>query len=119
MEKFDFEQMKDMMNDIKDIEDIADAVKKFVALQKQMDNPTRDGMITALSDAQSTAGEEIQQLEYSQGDTIPTPWICFPNQDLYRKLSQYQEGLRQHCIKKVGEKALEEMLEAALKGGTM
>lgn len=63
MEKFDFEQMKD----IKDVEDISDAVKKIVALQKQINNPTRDGMINALSDAQSTAGKEIQQLEYSRG----------------------------------------------------
>lgn len=111
MEKFDFEQMKD----IKDVKDISDAVKKIVALQKQINNPTRDGMINALSDAQSTAGKEIQQLEYSQGDTIPTPWVCFRDQDLYRKLSQYQDGLRLHCIKKVGEKAFEEMLKKAEK----
>lgn len=44
MEKFDFEQMKD----IKDVEDISDAVKKIVTLQKQINNPTRDGMINAL-----------------------------------------------------------------------
>lgn len=111
MEKFDFEQMKD----IKDVEDISDAVKKIVTLQKQINNPTRDGMINALSDAQSTAGKEIQQLEYSQGDTIPTPWVCFRDQDLYRKLSQYQDGLRQHCIKKVGEKVFEELLKKAVK----
>ena len=107
METFDFGQVKGA----KDEKDILDAVKKIVALQKQMNSPTRDGMINALSDAQSTAGKEIQQLEYSQGDTIPTPWVCFRDQDLYRKLSQYQDGLRLHCIKKVGEKAFEEMLK--------
>lgn len=84
-------------------------------MQRQINNPTRDGMINALSDAQSTAGKEIQQIEYSQGDTIPTPWVYFPDQDLYRKLSQYQEGLRQHCINKVGEKAFEELLKKVMK----
>lgn len=102
MEKFDFDQAKD----IKDAEDIIEAVKKIVALQEQMNQPTRDGMVNALRDAQATAGYEIQQVEYSQGDTIPTPWICFSDHDLYRKLSQYQEGLRQHCVKKIGEKHL-------------
>ena len=87
--------------------------KKIAALQRQINNPTRDGMINALSDAQSTAGKEIQQVEYSQGDTIPTPWVCFPDQDLYRKLSQYQEGLRQHCIKRL-EKSLEELLKKVM-----
>ena len=111
MENYDFNPAKEA----KDVKDIEDAVKKIAALQRQINNPTRDGMINALSDAQSTAGKEIQQLEYSQGDTIPTPWVCFRDQDLYRKLSQYQDGLRQHCIKKVGEKAFEEMLKEAAK----
>lgn len=107
MENIDFNKVKDA----KDEKDILDAVKKIVALQAQIKNPSRDGMINALKDAQSTAGDEIQQIEYSQGDTIPTPWVCFPNQDLYRKLSQYQEGLRQHCIKQIGKKAFEELLK--------
>ena len=107
MEDFDYNQAKD----VKDVKEIADAVKKIVALQRQIKKPTRDGMINALSDAQSPAGTESQQVEYSQGDTIPTPWVYFSDQDLYRKLSQYQEGLRQHCIKKVGEKAFEELLK--------
>lgn len=102
---------ENIAKDIKDKKDIGDAVKKLCALQKQINNPTRDGMIKALSDAQSTAGYEIQQIEYSQGDTIPTPWVCFSEQDLYRKLSQYQEGLRQHCIKQIGKKAFEELLK--------
>ncbi len=103
--------------DAQDQKDIMDAVKKIKALQWQIKNPTRDGMINALRDAQSTAEDEIFQIEQSQGDTIPTPWVCFPDQDLYRKLSQYQEGLRQHCIKKIGQKAFEELLKEAEKKG--
>ena len=109
MENFDFSKVKDT----KDKKDILDAIKKIAALQKQISNPTRDGMINALNDAQLTARDEIQQIEYSQGDTIPTPWVCFTSQDLYRKLSQYQEGLRQHCIKQIGKKAFEELLKNA------
>lgn len=115
MENFNLSQAKD----VKEVTDITDIVKKIVALQRQINNPTRDGMINALMEAKLTAGVEIQQIEYSQGDTILMPWENFSNQDLYRKLSQYQAGLRQHCIKKVGEKALEEMLKVALRGGTM
>ena len=101
----------DKVKDDKDKKDILDAVKKIEALQKQISNPTRDGMIKALSDAQLTAGDEILQIEYSQGDTIPIPWNRFQNPDLYRKLSQYQEALRLHCIKKIGNKAFEELLK--------
>lgn len=97
----------------KDHQDIMNAVNMIVALQQQVNHPTREGMIRALSDAQSVAGDEIRQIEDFQGDTIPMPWSCFLDHDLYRKLSQYQEGLRQHCIKKVGQKALEELLKEA------
>lgn len=107
MEDFDFGRIKDF----KDKKDILDAIKKISALQRQINSPTRDGMINALDAAQKTAGEEIQQIEHSQGDTIPMPWACFSDQNLYRKLSQYQEGLRQYCIKKIGEKAFEELLK--------
>lgn len=101
--------------DVQDQKDMADVINKIAALQCQIKNPTRDGMINALSDAQSTAGDEIFQIEQSQGDTIPTPWVCFSDRDLYRKLFQYQEGVRQHCIKKIGQKAFEELLKEAEK----
>lgn len=100
--------------DVKDANDIADSVKKIVALQRQINNPTRDGMINALMDAKLAAGAEIQQIEYFQGDTIPTPWVCFPDQDLYRKLSQYKAALQQHCIKQIGKKAFEKLLKEAM-----
>lgn len=111
MENFNINQAKDG----KDMKDVADAVKKIMALQSQIKEPTRNGMINALRDAKFTAGVEIQQMEYSQGDTIPMFWDDFSDQDLYRKLSQYQAGLRQHCIKKIGEKALEELLKEVVK----
>lgn len=101
--------------DVQDQKDMVDAINKIEALQCQIKNPTRDGMINALRDAQSTAGDEIFQIEQSQGDTIPTPWVCFPDMDLYRKLSQYQEGIRQYCIKKIGQNAFEKLLKEAEK----
>lgn len=101
--------------EIQDQKDMLDAINKIAALQCQIQNPTRTGMINALSDAQSTAGDEIFQIEQSQGDTIPMPWACFSDRDLYRKLSQYQEGIRQYCIKKIGQKAFEALLKEAEK----
>lgn len=101
--------------EIQDQKDMLDAMNKIVALQYQIQNPTRDGMINALSDAQLTARDEITQIEQSQGDTIPMPWACFSDSDLYRKLSQYQEGVRRYCIEKIGQKAFEELLKEAEK----
>ena len=62
-------------------------------------------MIEALSGAQSVAGQEITRLEISQGETCPTPWSCIPYDYLYRKLYQYQQGLYNHAVNKLGEKA--------------
>ena len=109
MENYDFNPAKEA----KDVKDIEDAVKKIAALQRQINNPTRDGMINALSDAQSTAGKEIQQLEYSQGDTIPTPWVCFRDQDWYRKLSQYQDRILDNLVVPITNKAELKTIEEA------
>ena len=110
MENFNFSKIKDA----KDGKDILDAVGKIVALQQQLNNPTRDGVIWALQDARAVASDEIRQIGHDQGDTILMPWEYFSNQDSYRKLSQYQNGLRQYCIKKIGQKAFEELLKGAL-----
>ena len=100
---------------IKDQKDIINAIYKMVNLQFQMSQPTRQGMIDALNGAQSVAQEEIIKIEHQQGDTIPTPWGCFQDPDLYRKLFQYHEALRRYCIDKIGKHAFEGLMKEVQK----
>lgn len=86
-------------------------IEKFLKLQAQINNPTRDGMIEALSDAKSVAGQEISELEISQGETCPTSWSCIPYDYLYRKFYQYQQGLFNHVVNKLGEEAFKKVLK--------
>lgn len=86
------------------MKDVTDAVDKILKLQKQIDQPDRNGMIKALQDAKFSAPVEIMAVEFQQGDTILMLWDNFTDKDLHRKLSQYQQGLRAYCIEKVGTK---------------
>lgn len=94
-----------------DKKEIVDIIEIMAELQRQESSPTREGMIRVLSMAKSNAGEEIQKAEYRDGDVIPMSWSCFPDQDLYRKLSQYKNALRDKAIKKIGESEFERLVE--------
>lgn len=85
------------------MKDVKDAVDKINKLQEQINHPTRNEMIKALIDAKSTAPVEVTVTEFIQGDTQFMMWDDFSDADLYRKLTQYQEGLKVFCISKVGE----------------
>lgn len=92
------------------IKDVKDAIDKIKKLQEQIDHPTREGMIKALCDARISAPMEIIATEFSQGDTKFMLWSEFSDRDLYRKLPQYQQGLKAFCISKVGEYTFEELM---------
>ena len=93
-------------------QEIKDCIDKYCQLTEQIRNPSRDGMIKALVEAQTIAYSEIKNVEYSQGDTIPIPWQYFSDSDLYRKLTQYQKGIYQHCVNKFGEQDFKQFLDA-------
>ena len=101
----------DNLKETRDIEDNKELIESYIRLQKQRENPSRTGMVEALSGAQKIAREEITILEKKQGDIYLTPWYEFPDNDLYRKLSQYQLGLYNHAIKKIGKDAFEELIQ--------
>ena len=101
------------INAAKEAKEIAEFIEAFRKLQIQINNPTRDGMIEALSSAQDVASQEITELEISQGDIYPTLWLNFQDGDLYRKLSQYLQGLYNHAVKKLGEKAAKELFKTS------
>ncbi len=89
-------------------------IQKFLSswfgLQAQIENPAKEGMISALKKAKEVAGKEITKVEIDQGDVFPTPWFDIPHNELYRKLFQYQQALYNYGVKKFGEEAFNKMI---------
>ena len=96
------------------IEEIKDLIEKYFRLQEQIDNPTRTGMIKALSGAQSVARNEIAEIEKSQGDISQTLWSDMQDHDLYSKLPQYKQGLYNYAVNRVGEETFKYMLDECI-----
>lgn len=99
------------LNDVKELTEIEEFVDKYIMLQDQMKNPTRSGMIKALSGALKVAYNEIIALERSQGNIYPKPWTSFSNHDLLCKLPKYIQGLNNHAVNKFGEETFKYLLE--------
>lgn len=99
--------MAEFVRNSADQKDILEAIEKIEKLQAQRQAPNRNGMIDALQDAKNKAPLEITALEFSQGDTHWMPFTNFSDADLYRKLLQYQKGLENYCIEKIGKKAFD------------
>lgn len=104
--------MEDQMKTVKEIKEVFD---KYQALQRQIQHPTRDGMIEALKGATEVAFSEISQSEYSRGNIYSVPWESFSDVELYNKLPQYKEALLKHCINKYGESVVKQYIESLLK----
>lgn len=96
------------------IDEIKMLIEKYFRLQEQIDKPSRDGMIKALSDAQSIAYDEITALEESQGVFDQIPWDDLEDQDLYSKLTQYKQGLYDHAVSRVGEETFKYLLDECI-----
>ena len=99
------------LNDIKESNEIEDFIKAYCELENQIKNPTRNGMIRALTDAQKVAYNEISALEKEQGNIYRKPWSDFPTRDLLHKLPKYKQGLNNHAVKKFGEETFKHLLE--------
>ena len=97
-----------------DIDEIKVLIEKYFRLQEQIDKPSRDGMIKALSDAQSIARDEITAMEESEGNFDQIPWSDLEDQDLYSKLPQYKQGLYDHAVGRVGEETFRYLLEECI-----
>ena len=95
----------------KEQKEIIDAIKKIKELQRQQQCPDRNGMISALSEAKQIAPLAITAFELLQGDNRLIPWNAFSDADLYRKLGQYQQGLTNYCIEKVGKCLFDELMK--------
>lgn len=96
---------------IEEQKEIVDVIQKIKELQRQKQCPDRNGMISALSEAKQTAPLAITALELLQGDNRLMPWNSFSDADLYRKLGQYQQGLTNYCIEKVGKRLFDELMK--------
>ena len=96
---------------IEEQKEIVDVIQKIKELQRQKQCPDRNGMISALSEAKQTAPLAITALELLQGDNRLMPWNSFSDADLYRKLGQYQQGLTNYCIEKIGKQLFDELMK--------
>lgn len=103
------------LNDTKESNEIEDFIKAYCELENQIKNPTRNGMIKALTDAQKVAYNEIAALEKEQGNIYRKPWSDFPTRDLLRKLPKYMQGLNNHAVNKFGEETFKHLLEKHIK----
>lgn len=103
-------------SDAKTAKEVEEFLEKLQKLQDQINHPTREGMIEALSGAQNVASREISILEKSQGEVFFTPWNCIPDRELYRKLSQYQQGLFNYAVNKFGEETFKEITKELING---
>ena len=65
------------MKETREEKEIYDLINSYLKLQDQLKNPTRFGMIEALSSAQNIARQEITDLEKQQGDIYQMPWMNF------------------------------------------
>ncbi|MBR4628300.1 MAG: hypothetical protein IKO47_11525 [Ruminococcus sp.] len=102
------------INDIKDTKEKYDFLKAFLKLEAQRRSPSREGMIDALKEALTVACIDIKNVEASRGETTPTPWENIPNEVLFGKLSEYQQGMYQHAVNKFGEEAVKKLLEQGM-----
>ena len=96
---------------IEEQKEIMDAIKKIKELQRQQQHPDRNGMISALIDAKQTAPLDIIALEQMQTVNCWMPFDAFSNETLYWKLGQYQQGLENYCIEKVGKQMFDEFMK--------
>ena len=106
--------MENYFGEDNNIEEIKDLIEKYFRLQEQIDNPSRAGMIKALSAAHSIAQNEIAEIEKSQGDNSQTSWSDMQDHDLYSKLPQYKQGLYNYAVNKVGEETFKYMLDECI-----
>lgn len=104
------------IKNIDDQKDILDAIEKIKKLRVQRQAPDRSGMITALQEAKNKAPMAITVLELVQGDTRWMPFAEFSDAELYRKLLQYQQGLENYCIEKIGKKLFDQLMENERQG---
>lgn len=98
------------IKDPKELKVIEDFIKAYMKLEAQKSHPSRDGMIDALKDALKIANAKIRNVEKSKNETTPTPWEQIPNDVLYGKLFEYQQGMYQHAVYKYGEELIKKML---------
>lgn len=80
------------ISETKEEKEAIELLEKYFKLQAQINNPTRFGMIDALSDAQNVARQEITSFEQSQGDIYPMPCTSFQDRDLSSKACTVSAG---------------------------
>lgn len=100
----------DIIQELEDAKDIRDCINLIQTLNQLQGCNNRWAIISALQQSKEKAPIDISTLEFAQGDIFLVPWDRFSNLELQRKLHQYQQGLRAHCVNIIGQKALDKLL---------
>ena len=101
---------------LKDDKEMMDIINKIIKIQHQIDHPDRNGMIEALRDAQQIASAEIvQNMHQQSGYVYSKAWSDLSDYELYSMLPQYQQGLIDHGIAKIGKSELEKAIKSLYK----
>lgn len=94
-----------------DDKDLIDALKKIVELQRHFRSTDKKAIKKALLEAKKIASKEITALEWRNKETVQVDLEKLPLPQLHRKIHQYQNGLKEHCLLKLSQKELEEYLK--------
>ena len=103
-----------------DEKNILDAIKTMKEIDKQIQNPDRQGMIEVLKEqgmievlkeAKKKALFEITLLEAHLPKSDFKPFEKCDNDSLYNNLPLYKKGIVNYCINKFGEEVFNEYLK--------
>ena len=94
-----------------DEKNILDAIKTMKEIDKQIQNPDRQGMIEVLKEAKKKALFEITLLEAHLPKSNFKPFEKCDNDSLYNNLPLYKKGIVNYCINKFGEEVFNEYLK--------
>lgn len=105
------------MNELLDDKDLVDTLNKIIELRKYYKSTDKKAIKKVLLEAKKLAPQEITALEWSNNETHIVDLEKIPLEHLYRKIRQYQKGLKNHCLIKISEEKIEEYIKQYNKGG--
>lgn len=109
-----YNRIKYVNMDIKEVsneKDLVDSINKIIELRKHLKSSDKKAIKKVLLEAKKIAPKEITALEWKNNENVIVDFAKLPLKQLYRKILQYQNGLKLHCLNKVSEAEFEKYLK--------
>lgn len=103
--------MEQNLQAVKRIQEQSEAIDCIVELDRQLVMPIREGMIQAIIKSRKCAGKEILMLEQQQGECNYMSIMNATNDQLYNKMLQCRQALYNHCVNKLGQEVIDNVLK--------